>query len=47
MNYFLVSKQGLTGREEKKRKIERDQVNVWIHDFCMDIWSLVWNLSMD
>ena len=28
------------GREEKKRKIERDQAKVWIHDFCMNFWSL-------
>ena len=32
--------------EEEEEEEESDQTKVWIHDFCMDIWSLVWNLSM-
>ena len=34
-------------REEEEEEEGSDQEKVWIHDFCMDIWSLVWNLSMN
>ena len=41
MSYFW------SPNKKEKREEESDQAKVWIHDFCMDIWSLVWNLSMD
>ena len=33
--------------EEEEEEEESDQAKVWIHDFCKDIWSLAWNLSME
>ena len=46
MSYFW-SPNKKEKREEEEEEEESDQAKVWIHDFCMDIWSLVWNLSMD
>ena len=44
MSYFFGLQTRAYGkkrrRKEKKRKKERNQAKVWIHDFCMDIWSL-------
>ena len=46
MRYFLPPNKK-EKREEEEEEEESDQEKVWIHDFCMDIWSLVWNLSMN
>ena len=54
MSYFW-SPNKKEKREEEEEEEQSDQAKVWIHDFCKDIWSLVWNskilsknfLSMD